>query len=119
MAVVCGNCDWIYSSNFNAQAESIVKSSKLSDLSAVGPILFKGVAHRLTGRNPLAVSVLNGYDSTFSFDSTILNGIVDPNSPFVGSNVALVSALQTRNNARIVFSGSVDMFSDRYHFPLG
>ena len=30
----------------------------------------------------------------------------------VGKGTVLVAAMQARNNARVVFSGSIDMFSD-------
>jgi len=33
-------------------------------------------------------------------------------TPFLGEEIGLVSALQARNNARITFFGSLDMFSD-------
>jgi len=32
----------------------------------------------------------------------------------VGTNTLLVAALQARNNARVVFVGSIDFFSDKF-----
>lgn len=32
----------------------------------------------------------------------------------VGKNTVLVAGLQARNNARVIFCGSLDLFSDKY-----
>ncbi|RKO91975.1 Dolichyl-diphosphooligosaccharide--protein glycosyltransferase subunit WBP1, partial [Blyttiomyces helicus] len=81
-----------------------------SPSASAGPVLFRGVGHRLTGKNPLVQPILVGEPSSYSFEtreSVRLEG-----SPLLGSGIALVSALQARNNARVVFSGSADLFSD-------
>lgn len=79
------------------------------------PIVFKGLAHRLTGKNPLAFTVLGASPSTWSFLVEARNGEqADPASPFIGSRISLVSAIQTRSNSRVVFSGSVELFSDKF-----
>lgn len=76
------------------------------------PVLFRGVGHRLTGKNPLVQPLLIGAPTTYSYDTTDDEPI--DGSPLAGSTLVLVSALQARNNARVVFSGSVEMFSDRF-----
>ncbi|KAJ3190431.1 hypothetical protein HDU85_000727 [Gaertneriomyces sp. JEL0708] len=76
-----------------------------------GPVAFRGVAHRLTGKNPLIQPVLTGNPTTYGYelgDTAPIGG-----NPILGTSVVLVSALQARNNARIVFTGSRDMFSNR------
>ncbi|KAJ3119618.1 hypothetical protein HK100_000233 [Physocladia obscura] len=77
------------------------------------PLLFRGVGHRLTGKNPLIIPVLVGNPTSFSYlDST--KGKAAPLTPgsLVGSSLVLISAFQARNNARVVFSGSVDLFKN-------
>ncbi|KAI8821030.1 Dolichyl-diphosphooligosaccharide--protein glycosyltransferase subunit WBP1 [Fimicolochytrium jonesii] len=77
-----------------------------------GPVLFRGVGHRLTGKNPLMQPILIGAPTTYSYlkdDDEPLEG-----GPLVGNGLVLVSGLQARNNARVVFAGSVDMFSDEF-----
>ncbi|KAI8904926.1 Dolichyl-diphosphooligosaccharide--protein glycosyltransferase subunit WBP1 [Powellomyces hirtus] len=74
------------------------------------PILFRGVGHRLTGKNPLIQALLVGAPTTFA--SEIADKDVLEGSLLVGKDVVLVSALQARNNARVTFAGSVEMFSD-------
>ncbi|TPX42278.1 dolichyl-diphosphooligosaccharide---protein glycotransferase [Synchytrium endobioticum] len=76
------------------------------------PVIFAdGVGHRLTGRNTFIIPVLSGFPSTFTAMKT--DGGLDATS-ILGGSVTLVSALQARNNARVVFTGSVAMFSDEY-----
>ncbi|KAJ3114116.1 hypothetical protein HDU96_002537 [Phlyctochytrium bullatum] len=85
----------------------------LSESVRKGPaVVYTGVGARLTGRNKLIHPVLAGTATSYSW-------VKDPKKPLdkfaiVGSNLALVSALQTLNNARIVFSGSLDLFSNEF-----
>lgn len=76
------------------------------------PLLFKGIGHEV-GRLPLLSSILYAPSSSYSFE------IKDNDCPtedlFVaGSTIGLVSAMQAKNNARITFVGSMDLFSDVY-----
>ncbi|KAJ3089857.1 hypothetical protein HK102_005314 [Quaeritorhiza haematococci] len=89
--------------------------SGISKKEDIPPVLFRGVAHRITGKNPLITALLVGSATSYSFDvNESEDTAVHPESPFVGHKVALVSALQARNNARVVFAGSSDMFSDEF-----
>jgi oligosaccharyltransferase complex subunit beta len=66
----------------------------------IGPVIYRGTSHTLKSssiENGLTFSILNGRRTSFP-------------APQAG----LVSALQARNNARVVFSGSLDLFSDRF-----
>ena len=61
--------------------------------------------------NPLVLDVLHGSSSSYSHHPT--KDVADyPHA--VGTNTLLVAALQARNNARVVFTGSLDMFSDKF-----
>eukprot|EP01038_Epipyxis_sp_PR26KG_P013924 gene13924-18673_t len=75
------------------------------------PILFHGVGHTVEDSNILTVKVLTGNPSTYS---------ASPNKPTIdklesaGQNTVLVSAIQARNNARVVISGSIDMLTNQF-----
>ena len=70
-----------------------------------GPILYDGIAHILTGKNPLGFKILTASESAFS--------IADDKSP-IGSDLSLLSAFQALNNARVMFCGSIKMFSNEF-----
>lgn len=74
------------------------------------PVLYRGIGLSVDESNILAVSVLAGNPSTYS--STEKDIIDYPEN--AGSDVLLVAALQGRNNARVVVSGSIDMFSNAF-----
>lgn len=72
------------------------------------PVAFQGVGQFL-GENPLAMAVLSG--SSTSYSAVPLWPIADFAEGY-GTETVLVSAIQARNNARVVVSGSLYMFSD-------
>ncbi|KAL7976154.1 hypothetical protein Chor_008251 [Crotalus horridus] len=75
------------------------------------PILFRGVGMVADPDNPLVLDILTGSSTSYSFF---------PDKPItqyphaVGKNTLLIAGLQARNNARVVFSGSLDFFSDAF-----
>ncbi|KAJ3104413.1 hypothetical protein HDU97_009292 [Phlyctochytrium planicorne] len=87
-----------------------IVSEKVKSAATKKPIVFRGTGARLTGRNKLIVPVLTGTATSFSWPANSKKPI--DSFAILGSQLALVSALQTRGNARIVFSGSADLFSD-------
>lgn len=78
---------------------------------ATGPILFRGVGLVSDKDNHLTLDILHAATTAYSFN---------PDSPVqeypnaVGKGALLVGALQARNNARVVITGSLDMFSDAF-----
>ncbi|OWA54463.1 Dolichyl-diphosphooligosaccharide--protein glycosyltransferase 48 kDa subunit [Hypsibius exemplaris] len=79
--------------------------------SSKNPLLFRGVALLPDKENPLILDVLRAPSTSYSYSPT------RPISLFpagVGRNIALIGALQARNNARVVVSGSLDFFSNAY-----
>ncbi|VDN99037.1 unnamed protein product [Rodentolepis nana] len=76
------------------------------------PILYRGVSITSDPTSPLLMNILHGSPTSYSHD---------PRTPIsqypttVGKNTQLVSALQARNNARVVFTGSIEMFSDAFY----
>ncbi|KAL3206910.1 hypothetical protein MRX96_039861 [Rhipicephalus microplus] len=89
-----------------ADPENLLDAPTVIGSKNIPPLLFKGA-----GRTPLVLEVLTA--SSTAYSSNPDNKITEyPHA--VGKNTLLISALQARNNARVVFSGSMDFFSDKY-----
>ncbi|CAN6680280.1 unnamed protein product [Malus baccata var. baccata] len=74
------------------------------------PVLFKGIAHSLSASNSLVLKVLSASPSAYSANP---NARLPYPPSLTGSAISLVSVLQARNNARVLISGSTDMFSNK------
>nr|KAJ3420705.1 hypothetical protein HK105_005359 [Polyrhizophydium stewartii] len=98
----------VLSSAFSPSASNVVSDAIRSG----PPVLFKGVAHKLSGKNPLSFSVLSASSAAFAYDPTDKQRLIK--DPLAGHAISLISAFQARNNARVVFAGSADMFSDEF-----
>ena len=94
----------IVANNFIKNAEVIVGTPKAA-------VLFKGIGHAAAEGSRLLARVLTGADSTYSHQSLKR---VEEYPQSTGRDTLLVTALQTRNNARVVFSGSLDLFSNQF-----
>lgn len=93
-----------------AGTPSAILSSSLTNSSTV---YFKGIGHKYDTNSPLMVPVLTGLRTGYSQSSKAKSKSKDPAAPLSGSSLGLVTAFQTRNNARVVFSGSTSIFSDK------
>jgi len=91
-------------------AENVVDSQVVLGAKSIeAPILWRGVAQDIEEDSPLLFSILSGYPSSYSFTESGIAETVQ----VAGKKTVLVSALQARNNARVVLSGSLEMFSDK------
>ena len=72
------------------------------------PVLFRGLGH-VAQQSSLVTPVLTGSPSA---TSDTMGSAVSEYPAATGRDVMLVSAMQTRNNARMVYCGSIDMFSN-------
>ncbi|OQR92981.1 dolichyl-diphosphooligosaccharide-protein glycosyltransferase 48kD subunit [Achlya hypogyna] len=100
---------------------SLIKSTKWisSDL-VVGkdvlknkkPVVYNGIGMTLEPSNILGFTVLSAEPTAYSAAPT--KDIRESHEVVIGSNVGLVTAIQARNNARLIFSGSVDLFDNSY-----
>ncbi|KAL3896718.1 MAG: hypothetical protein SGCHY_003893 [Lobulomycetales sp.] len=102
-----------YAQNYAPAAANVVPSA------LTAPLVFSdAIAHRLTGKNRLAFPVLSANPSTYSFlapeQGKNSGKSVSETTPFIGTKIQLISALQTRGNARVLFCASVDFFSDAH-----
>lgn len=80
--------------------------------SGEGDVAFRGAGHTL-GNRPLLFPVLRASRSAYTYDTKEdFSFAQDPWA--AGNQMGLVSALQTRGNARVVVAGSADMFSDEF-----
>jgi len=80
---------------------------------AKGPLLFRGVGS-LTRDDPdgLLVELVTGSSSSYSHSP---QEAVSEYPHVVGTDTGLVTALQARNNARVLISGSLDLFSNEFY----
>lgn len=105
-----------YDESDNGEHTKIVVSPKnlIKSLTIVGtdnskPLLYEGTGLILDKENSLVMPLLTADSTAFSYN---------PKSPVkeyphaVGKKTVLIAALQARNNARVVISGSLFFFSD-------
>jgi len=70
------------------------------------PVLFRGTGMDLMEGSSLLFPALSGYSTSYAGTH---NGV-----DVAGKKTVLVAGMQARNNARVVFSGSLDLFSDKF-----
>ncbi|KAB2603054.1 dolichyl-diphosphooligosaccharide--protein glycosyltransferase 48 kDa subunit-like [Pyrus ussuriensis x Pyrus communis] len=75
------------------------------------PVLFQGIGHAVNSENSLVLKVLSASPSAYSANPK--SKLSNPPS-LTGSAISLVSVVQARNNARVLISGSLSLFSDRF-----
>lgn len=94
-------------------SDSFIESSViLGSRKIEAPVLFRGIGHSLSPDNSLVFKVLSASPSAYSANPKFT--LAKPPS-LAGSSISLVSVMQARNNARILISGSLSMFSDRFY----
>merc|ERR1712141_879279 len=94
-----------------ADPANLIKSEKIvGDAKTMAPILYEGTGLIVDQENPLVLEILTASSTAYSHN---------PDEPITeyphatGKSTVLVAGLQARNNARVVFAGSIDMFSDK------
>ncbi|VDK88995.1 unnamed protein product [Litomosoides sigmodontis] len=73
------------------------------------PILFRGVALIADKTNQLRLEILPASTTAYSFSP---REKIEEYPAAVGRSTLLIGAIQARNNARVLLTGSLDMFSD-------
>ncbi|XP_047001722.1 dolichyl-diphosphooligosaccharide--protein glycosyltransferase 48 kDa subunit [Schistocerca americana] len=73
------------------------------------PLLFQGTGLVADRENPLVLPILHASSSAYSYSP---DQQLREYPHAVGRNTLLIAALQARNNARVIFSGSLYFFSD-------
>lgn len=105
-------------SNYDASdiggAHTLIAADNFANVQAIfkditAPVLFKGIGQDIEEDSALLFPLLTGSSTSYSAD---VDGPVK--DLFVaGKKTVLVSGLQARNNARVIFSGSLELFSDK------
>ncbi|KAL1566573.1 Dolichyl-diphosphooligosaccharide--protein glycosyltransferase 48 kDa subunit [Salvia divinorum] len=88
------------------QSDVILGNKKIE-----APVLFKGIGHSLNPGNSMVLKALSASSSSYSTNPSSKLSSQPPS--LYGTAISLVSVVQARNAARIMISGSLDMFSNR------
>jgi len=95
-----------------AKADNLIDAKTIvGNRNQLNPILYRGIGMISDPKNPLVLDVMTGSSASYSF---VPSKKISEYPHAVGRNTILISALQARNNARIVFVGSLDFFSDSF-----
>jgi oligosaccharyltransferase complex subunit beta len=82
--------------------------------SSQSPVVYKGIAHTMNKDNVLGVNILKGNPTSYSFFAN--KPMNEGSGPFSSADDSLlVSGIQGRNNARVLISGSIEMFSNAFY----
>ncbi|CAI5943760.1 unnamed protein product [Closterium sp. NIES-65] len=91
---------------------NLINSSVILGASPIkGPILFQGIAMTVSPTSELVVPVLSGSPTAYAADPAA--ALKEPPA-LQGKAVSLVAAMQARNNARVLISGSLALFTDSF-----
>ncbi|KFB48605.1 AGAP006383-PA-like protein [Anopheles sinensis] len=93
-----------------ASPENLIDSSIIvGSRSSVAPLLYRGTGLLADRENPLVLQLLTADSTAYSY---VPDAPIKEYPHAVGKGTLLIAALQARNNARVVFSGSLYFFSD-------
>jgi len=93
-------------------ADDFIKSDViLGSINIKAPVLFQRIGHSVNPTNSLVLKALSASPSAFSANPK--SKLTSPPS-LTGSSISLVSVIQARNNARVLISGSLSMFGNRF-----
>lgn len=92
-----------------ASPENLIKSSVIVGAQPSAPLLYRGTGLLADRENPLVLQLLTADSTAYSY---VPENVIKEYPHAVGRGTLLIAALQARNNARIVFSGSLFFFSD-------
>lgn len=92
-----------------ANPENLIDAPVIVGTKTSSPLLYQGTGLVVDRDNPLVLTLLSAESSAYSYNP---DSAIDEYPHAVGKNTALIAALQARNNARVVFSGSLYFFSD-------
>eukprot|EP00794_Sanderia_malayensis_P015235 gene15235-16809_t len=91
--------------------KNAIKAKKIFADSGDEPLLFKGVGMVADQDNPLTLEILTASSTAYSY---FPEDKITEYPHAIGKSTLLIGGQQARNNARVVFSGSLDFFSDKF-----
>lgn len=94
-----------------AEPSNVIKANTITGHPITNPLLYQGVGMTADPDNPLVLEVLTASSTAYSYYPDVK---ISEYPHAVGKSTLLIAGLQARNNARVVFSGSLDFFSDEF-----
>ncbi|XP_065061237.1 dolichyl-diphosphooligosaccharide--protein glycosyltransferase 48 kDa subunit-like [Rhopilema esculentum] len=94
-----------------ADGKNAIKSRNIVGSGNENPLLFQGVGMVADQDNPLTLEILSASSTAYSYYP---DDKISEYPHAVGKSTLLIGGLQARNNARVIFSGSFDFFSDKF-----
>lgn len=92
-----------------ASPKNLISSEIIVGSKNIKPLLYRGTGILADRENPLVLPLLTADSTAYSY---IPDAPIKEYPHAVGKGTILIAALQARNNARVVFSGSLFFFSD-------
>lgn len=92
-----------------ASASNLISSPIIVGRQTTSPLLYRGTGLLADRENKLVLQLLTADSTAYSY---VPENPIKEYPHAVGRGVLLIAALQARNNARVVFSGSLYFFSD-------
>ncbi|XP_054285673.1 dolichyl-diphosphooligosaccharide--protein glycosyltransferase 48 kDa subunit-like [Macrosteles quadrilineatus] len=92
-----------------AEPKNLIDAPVIVGSRDIPPLLYKGTGLITDQRNPLVLQLLTADSTAYSYP---VDKPIKQYPHAVGKDTLLIAALQARNNARVVFSGSLYFFSD-------
>ena len=90
---------------------NMIRSPLIVGHETSSPVLYNGLGLLADPDNPLVLEIMTGYTTSYSYNPS--QSITEyPHA--VGKSTLLIAGLQARNNARVVFCGSIDFFSNSF-----
>ncbi|XP_004535090.1 dolichyl-diphosphooligosaccharide--protein glycosyltransferase 48 kDa subunit [Ceratitis capitata] len=90
-------------------ASNLINAATIVGAKKTAPLIYRGTGLLADKDNPLVLHLLTAESTAYSYKPDL---IVKEYPHAVGRNTLLIAAIQARNNARVVFSGSLHFFSD-------
>ena len=89
--------------------ENIISSPLITGSPSPKPVLYQGLGLLVDVDNTLVLEIMTGYTTSYSYNPSY--DVTDyPHA--VGKSTLLIAGMQARNNARVIFSGSIRFFSN-------
>lgn len=90
---------------------NVIESDLIVGPKSTSPCLYHGLGMIADPENPLVLEIMTGSTTSFSY---FPEDNISEYPHAVGKSTLLIAGLQARNNARVVFSGSIDFFSNKF-----
>ncbi|KRZ66752.1 Dolichyl-diphosphooligosaccharide--protein glycosyltransferase 48 kDa subunit [Trichinella papuae] len=101
---------------FFVNSENVADADIIVEKKNLAPVVYRGTGLIRRENNPLTLAIMHAPRTAYARSLEGEAGMVNRKSHWrlIGNNAVLVGAVQAKNNARIVFTGSLDMFSDEF-----